>query len=189
MVATILSICFLPWKLVENPESYVSILLNGTLAVFLGPITGICLAALWSQYRNRLRLPDLYYQDGGAYYYQGGWNVLAPGDHGVPVYFFIFVCQFIPVLRWIYDSSYLLGCVFAFVIYSALCSARTAEQLDFHIRHLIKGFLCVPSFKTAPLSATPAAFRADLLLEDGVVKAVGAELSVPDAQVIDASGK
>ena len=51
--------------------------LNGTLAVFLGPITGICLAALWSQYRNRLRLPDLYYQDGGAYYYQGGWNVLA----------------------------------------------------------------------------------------------------------------
>ena len=34
-----------------------------------------------------------------------------------------------------------------------------------------------------------AAFRADLLLEDGVVKAVGAGLSVPDAQVIDASGK
>ena len=34
-----------------------------------------------------------------------------------------------------------------------------------------------------------AAFRADLLLEDGVVKAVGAGLSAPDAQVIDASGK
>ena len=30
-----------------------------------------------------------------------------------------------------------------------------------------------------------AAFRADLLLEDGVVKAVGAGLSVPDAQVIE----
>ena len=45
VVATILSICFLPWKLVENPESYVYTL-NGTLAVFLGPITGICLAAL-----------------------------------------------------------------------------------------------------------------------------------------------
>ena len=28
-----------------------------------------------------------------------------------------------------------------------------------------------------------AAFRADLLLEDGVVKAVGAGLSAPDAQV------
>ena len=34
-----------------------------------------------------------------------------------------------------------------------------------------------------------AAFRADLLLEDGVVKAVGAGLSAPDAQVIEASGK
>ena len=34
-----------------------------------------------------------------------------------------------------------------------------------------------------------AAFRADLLLEDGVVKAVGAGLSARDAQVIDASGK
>ena len=108
VVATILSICFLPWKLVENPESYVYTL-NGTLAVFLGPITGICLAALWSQYRNRLRLPDLYYQDGGAYYYQGGWNVLALVTMAV-LFIFIFVCQFIPVLRWIYDSSYLLGC-------------------------------------------------------------------------------
>ena len=122
VVATILSICFLPWKLVENPESYVYTL-NGTLAVFLGPITGICLAALWSQYRNRLRLPDLYYQDGGAYYYQGGWNVLALVTMAV-LFIFIFVCQFIPVLRWIYDSSYLLGCVFAFVIYSALCKRQ-----------------------------------------------------------------
>ncbi|MDB7924530.1 NCS1 family nucleobase:cation symporter-1 [Flavonifractor plautii] len=122
VVATILSICFLPWKLVENPESYVYTL-NGTLAVFLGPITGICLAALWSQYRNRLRLPDLYYQDGGAYYYQGGWNVLALVTMAV-LFIFIFVCQFIPVLKWIYDSSYLLGCVFAFVIYSALCKRQ-----------------------------------------------------------------
>ena len=122
VVATILSICFLPWKLVENPESYVYTL-NGSLAVFLGPITGICLAALWSQYRNRLRLPDLYYQDGGAYYYQGGWNVLALVTMAV-LFIFIFVCQFIPVLRWIYDSSYLLGCVFAFVIYSALCKRQ-----------------------------------------------------------------
>ena len=30
----------------------------------------------------------------------------------------------IPVLKWIYDSSYLLGCVFAFVIYSALCKRQ-----------------------------------------------------------------
>ena len=85
VVAMILSICFLPWKLVENPESYVYTL-NGTLAVFLGPITGICLAALWSQYRNRLRLPDLYYQDGGAYYF-GRLERAGPGDHGSPVHF------------------------------------------------------------------------------------------------------
>ena len=56
IVSTLLSICFLPWKLVENPQNYVYTL-NGTLAVFLGPITGICLATLWSQYHNRLKLP------------------------------------------------------------------------------------------------------------------------------------
>lgn len=51
IVATVISICFLPWRLVANPESYVYTL-NGTLAVFLGPITGVCLAALWMQYKT-----------------------------------------------------------------------------------------------------------------------------------------
>lgn len=118
IVSTLLSICFLPWKLVENPQSYVYTL-NGTLAVFLGPITGICLAALWSQYHNKLQLPDLYYQEGGAYYYQNGWNIQALVIMFI-LFIFIFICQFIPVLRWIYDSSYLLGCMLAFFIYSVL---------------------------------------------------------------------
>ena len=118
IVATLLSICFLPWKLVANPESYVYTL-NGTLAVFLGPITGICLAALWSQYHNRLQLADLYYQDGGAYFYKNGWNVTALTTM-FALFVFIFVCQFVPALSWIYDSAYLLGCVGAYVIYSLL---------------------------------------------------------------------
>lgn len=122
IVSTLLSICFLPWKFVENPQNYVYTL-NGTLAVFLGPITGICLSALWSQYHNRLKLPDLYYQDGGAYYYQNGWNIQALGTMFV-LFVFIFGCQFIPALRWVYDGSYLLGCLLAFVIYSVLCKTQ-----------------------------------------------------------------
>lgn len=119
VVATVISVCFLPWRLVANPESYVYTL-NGTLAVFLGPITGICLAALWTQYKNRLQIVDLYRQDGGAYYYQKGWNILAIAIMAV-LFLGIFACKFIPFLSWIYDSSYLLGCIFAFVLYSLLC--------------------------------------------------------------------
>lgn len=122
IVATLISICFLPWRLVANPESYVYTL-NGTLAVFLGPITGICLAALWVQYKNKLQLADLYRQDGGAYYYKGGWNVLAIGIMAL-LFVGIFACNFVPALSWIYDSSYLLGCVGAFVLYSLLCKKQ-----------------------------------------------------------------
>lgn len=122
IIATVLSICFMPWKLVANPQSYVYTL-NGTLSVFLGPITGVCLAALWSQYHNRLHLTDLYYQDGGAYYYTKGWNISALVTMFV-LFVFIFACQFIPALKWIYDSSYLLGCVAAFVIYSLLAKRK-----------------------------------------------------------------
>lgn len=122
IVATVISICFLPWKLVENPQSYVYTL-NGTLAVFLGPITGVCLASLWNENHNQLKLPDLYYQDSGAYYYSNGWNIPALATMGI-MFVFIFACQFIPVLKWVYDSSYLLGCIFAFVLYSLLCKRK-----------------------------------------------------------------
>lgn len=124
ILSTVISICFLPWRLVANPDSYVYTL-NGTLAVFLGPITGVCLASLWSQYHNRLLLPDLYYQDGGAYYYKNGWNLTALITM-FALFIFIFACKFIPFLSWIYDSSYLLGCVFAFVIYSLLVKKQAA---------------------------------------------------------------
>ena len=117
VVATIPSICFLPWKLVENPESD-AYTLNGTLAVFLSRSP----ASVWRPcgastepspparplLPGRRRLRDD----------QGGWNAPALVTMAV-LFIFIFVCQFIPVLKWIDDSSYLLGCVFAFVIYSA----------------------------------------------------------------------
>ena len=62
-------------------------------------------------------------RDGGAYYYQGGWNVLALVT--MAVLFISFSCASLsPSSKWIYDSSYLLGCVFAFVIYSALCKRQ-----------------------------------------------------------------
>ena len=122
IVATVISICFLPWRLVANPESYVYTL-NGTLAVFLGPITGVCLAALWMQYKNKFNVPDLYRQDGGSYYYTKGWNVQALAVM-IALFVIIFVCKFVPALSWIYDSSYLLGCVAAFVIYSLICKKQ-----------------------------------------------------------------
>ena len=38
----------------------------------------------------------------------------------VILFVIIFACNFVPALSWIYDSSYLLGCVAAFIIYSLI---------------------------------------------------------------------
>ena len=62
---------------------------------------------------------DLYRQDGGEYYYSSGWNVKALAVM-IALFVIIFACNFIPALSWIYDSSYLLGCVAAFIIYSLI---------------------------------------------------------------------
>lgn len=78
---------------------------------------------MWVQYKNKFQVADLYRQDGGAYYYKNGWNVPALSIM-ILLFIGVFVCKFIPALSWIYDSSYLLGCVFAFILYSVFCKKK-----------------------------------------------------------------
>ena len=63
---------------------------------------------------------ELFRQYDGDYYYTNGWNVKALGVM-IALFVIIFACNFVPALSWIYDSSYLLGCVAAFIIYSLIC--------------------------------------------------------------------
>lgn len=115
IVVGFIGLVFMPWKLVANPNSYVY-LINGTLAVLLGPITGICMAAYWVQYKTKLKVADLYIQDKGDYYYHNGWNIRAISIL-ICTSLAILICKYISGLAWIYDSSYLIGCIVAFSLY------------------------------------------------------------------------
>lgn len=116
IIASIIGIVFLPWRLMSNPNSYVYVI-NGTLAVLLGPITGICLACYWIQYKTKLNFVDLYVQDKGNHYYKNGWNITAISTLFV-VSILIFICKYVPFLMWIYDSSYVIGCIVSFLLYN-----------------------------------------------------------------------
>ena len=108
IVATIISICFLPWRLVANPESYVYTL-NGTLAVFLDRSRACAWLRCGCSIRTSSMCRICTVRDGGEYYYTSGWNMKALAVM-VALFIVIFVCKFIPALSWIYDSSYCWMC-------------------------------------------------------------------------------
>lgn len=118
IIVGIIGVLFMPWRLMANPNSYVYVI-NGTLAVLLGPITGICMAAYWIQYTTKLKVADLYIQDKGLYYYNKGWNISAISIL-ICTSLIIFMCNYINGLEWIYDSSYLIGCILTFILYSVV---------------------------------------------------------------------
>lgn len=122
----IIGVLFMPWRLMANPNSYVYFI-NGTLAVLLGPITGICMATYWIQYKTKLKVSDLYIQDKGDYYYYKGWNISAISILGCTSVL-IFACKYINGLLWIYDSSYLIGCILTFSLYCGVNRYMTINR-------------------------------------------------------------
>ena len=77
------------------------------------------MAAYWVQYKTKLKVADLYIQDKGDYYYHNGWNIRAISIL-ICTSLAILICKYINGLAWIYDSSYLIGCIVAFSLYCAV---------------------------------------------------------------------
>ncbi len=70
-----LGIAIMPWKLLESAGSYLFVWLVGYSSL-LGPIAGILIADYFFVRRCHLNT-DAFYQRGGDYEYQNGWNIYA----------------------------------------------------------------------------------------------------------------
>ena len=75
LIAALIGLLFMPWKLLATSGGYLFTWLGG-YGTLLGAIAGILLADYYLVRKTELKLADLY-RRGGDYEYQGGWNVQA----------------------------------------------------------------------------------------------------------------
>ena len=123
VITGIIGIAIMPWKLLENADTYIGWLI--AYSGFLGPIAGIFIADYWVVRKARLSLPDLYALDG----IYGTWNVkaLIALALGVAV---ALVGLFVPALRILYDYAWFAGFGAAFVTYIVMMRGNSRRSGD-----------------------------------------------------------
>src|SRR5580765_1372140 len=117
VITCFLGIAMMPWKLLANYDSFVVAWLGGYAAV-LGSLAGIMICDYFIVRHKRLAVDDLYLR-GGQYEYAKGFNWKAIGAlvFGLAVALMGLV---IPSVRFLYDYSWFVGFVVAFVAYWGL---------------------------------------------------------------------
>jgi NCS1 family nucleobase:cation symporter-1 len=136
LITGVLGIVIQPWRLISDPSIYIFTWL-GFYGGVLASVAGVLIAGYWTLKRTQLKLADLYKDGVGAYWFKGGWNwraVVATlvgsvlgvgGAYGGP-----FPADgLIPLLKPLYDYSWVVGLVAAFVTY-LLLSLNAQEQAD-----------------------------------------------------------
>ncbi len=116
VIAAFLSLLGQPWSVLADPDNYIFFIL-GNLAAFLGPMAGIYIASYWLEHKTDVSLVDLYKTESGKYFYTNGVNIKAI----ICLFSVTAIClvsQFIPSLSFIFDNSYVIGAVSAFVLYA-----------------------------------------------------------------------
>jgi nucleobase:cation symporter-1, NCS1 family len=138
LITGVVGIVIQPWRLLANPHIYIYVWL-GFYGGLLGAVAGVLIADYWLIRRTELRLADLY-RPGGQYWYAGGWNwravaalvvgaVLAvggawsaPGGGPFPP------AGLIPLLKPLYDYSWVVGFAVALVLYWGLSLASLRRE-------------------------------------------------------------
>jgi NCS1 family nucleobase:cation symporter-1 len=75
LIAAVIGLLFMPWKLLATSGGYLFTWLGG-YGTLLGAIAGILLADFYLVRKGELKVDDLYRRN-GAFEYSGGWNVQA----------------------------------------------------------------------------------------------------------------
>lgn len=75
LIAALIGLLFMPWKLLATSGGYLFTWLGG-YGTLLGAIAGILLVDYYLVRKTELKLDDLY-RRGGDYEYSGGWNIQA----------------------------------------------------------------------------------------------------------------
>ncbi len=117
LITGIIGIAMMPWKLLSDPDSYISGWLVG-YSGFLGPIAGIMIADYFIVRRAELNVRDLYLR-GGQYEYQHGINIRAVVALvcGVAVALLGLVQ---PAVHWLYDDAWFVGFLVSGAVYVVL---------------------------------------------------------------------
>jgi NCS1 family nucleobase:cation symporter-1 len=141
IITAIIGVVIQPWYLITNTEVYIFTWL-GFYGGALGAIAGVLIADYWFIRRTELKLADLY-RANGIFRYAGGWNwravaalliggLLAVGGaytaEGVEGPFPI--GGIIPLFQPLYDYSWVVGLVVAFVLYWAFSTFFPVERAE-----------------------------------------------------------
>ncbi len=142
IITGIVGIVIQPWNLLNDPNAYIFTWL-GTYGGATGAIAGVLIVDYWLVRRTKLKLADLY-RPSGVYRYVRGWNWIAVVSLLVGIFFAIggaysnpggqpFPADgIIPVLKSLYDYSWVVGLVVSGALYYGLTYVldrpRMAEQ-------------------------------------------------------------
>jgi len=127
LLTGILGIVMVPWLLISNPHIYIFNWLN-VYSGFLGPIAGILIADYWVFRKTTLAVVELYAK-GGRYYYANGynWRAIAALAAGVVV---SLIGKVVPALAWLFNYSWFVGFIVAFIVYLGLMQTAESPVLD-----------------------------------------------------------
>jgi NCS1 family nucleobase:cation symporter-1 len=139
LITGVIGILIQPWRLLSSPSVYIYTWL-GFYGGLLGAIAGVLIADYWLRRRTELRLTELYRPQGG-YWYEGGWNwqalvafgagaVLAVGGAWSAPHSGPFPRDgLIPLLKPLYNYSWVVGLAVALVLYAVLSAMTPGRGL------------------------------------------------------------
>ncbi|WP_168589181.1 NCS1 family nucleobase:cation symporter-1 [Saccharopolyspora sp. ASAGF58] len=116
LVSIVLAFVYMPWKLMENPNTLFSVLNN--VGAVIGPATGILIADYYIVRRGRLDVSALY-RSHSVYWGYGGYNVWSLAALVVGTGFCL-LGQWVDAIHWAYEYASVLGIALGFVLYLAL---------------------------------------------------------------------
>lgn len=115
-IAAVVGILVMPWKLMENATSIFTFL--NIIGGLLAPIAGVMLAHYYVVSKSEIDLGELYSKN-GKYNYKNGFNenaLITLVVSGV----LCLIGNFVPFFEPLYDMSWFVGIISAFVLYSLL---------------------------------------------------------------------
>ncbi|OCA85852.1 allantoin permease [Bacillus sp. FJAT-27225] len=123
-IAAVIGILVMPWKLMENATSIFTFL--NIVGGLLAPIAGVMLAQYFIVSKQEIDLEELYSQN-GKYNYKNGFNVNALITLVIAGVLCL-IGNFVPFFKPLYDISWFVGIISAFILYTIL-EFRTTKKV------------------------------------------------------------
>jgi NCS1 family nucleobase:cation symporter-1 len=134
LITGVIGIVIQPWRLISDPNIYIFSWL-GFYGGVLGAVAGVLIAGYWLGDRTQLAVAELY-DPNGRYWYSAGWNwraLVATGTGAVLAVGGAYNGPFpadglIPVLKPLYDYSWVVGLVASLLTFVVL--SRPAQRRE-----------------------------------------------------------